>query len=95
MSKFTQRNDDLEPLPRPHRVRQPSESTCPEEGNDITPQGYDNLALSTSTIDASSPHNTSTSSTSTLGPALSTNTLHTTLPSENHLVSNGDINTRV
>lgn len=92
-------NTDSEHPPRPFRVREPSESTCPEEGNDITsPQGYDNLALSTSTIDTSSTlHNTSNSSTDTLGPTLSTSTLHTTLPSEPHPFSsnNPHHNTRV
>ncbi|XP_064112697.1 uncharacterized protein LOC135219679 [Macrobrachium nipponense] len=85
----------LEPLPRPYRVRQPSESTCPEEGNDIPQQGYDNFGLSTSTIDANALHNTSNSSMDTLGPAISTNTLHTTLPSLNHSPLNGHVNARI
>lgn len=85
----------LEPQPRPFRVRQPSESTCPEEGNDIPPQGYDNFGLSTSTIDTNALHNTSNSSTDTLGPAISTNTLHTTLPSFNHSPSNGHVHARI
>ncbi|XP_066940441.1 uncharacterized protein [Macrobrachium rosenbergii] len=85
----------LEPQPRPFRVRQPSESTCPEEGNDIPPQGYDNFGLSTSTIDTNALHNTSNSSTDTLGPAISTNTLHTTLPSLNHSPSNGHVHARI
>lgn len=66
------------PSGEPPRTRQPSESTCPDESNDL-PHAYDNLALSTSTL-----HDTTTSSTSsTLGPAVSTNTLDTTLPSVN------------
>lgn len=68
---------DLEP--RPFRTRQPSESTCPEETSDMPEHAYDNLALSTSTL-----HNTSNSSTDTLGPSVSVNTLETTLPSVNH-----------
>ncbi|KAG0727250.1 hypothetical protein GWK47_035046 [Chionoecetes opilio] len=63
------------------RTRQPSESTCPDDSTDL-PHGhqhaYDNLALSTSTL-----HDTTTSSASTLGPGVSTNTLDTTLPSMN------------
>lgn len=85
--------DTVEPpefLPRPYRVRQPSESTCPEEGSDLPQHAYDNLALSTSTL-----HNTSNSSTDTLAAAVSTNTMETTLPSVNNLHSiNGEI-TRV
>lgn len=73
---------DLEP--RPFRTRQPSESTCPEESSDMPDHAYDNLALSTSTI-----HNTSNSSTDTLGPAVSVNTLETTLPSGNHTSTHG------
>lgn len=73
--------------PRSFRVRQPSESTCPDEGADFSQQGYDNLGLSTSTIHTSNLHNTSNSSTDTLGPTVSTNTLDTTLPSESNLPS--------
>ncbi|XP_047491066.1 uncharacterized protein LOC125040534 [Penaeus chinensis] len=73
--------------PRSFRVRQPSESTCPDEGADISQQGYDNLGLSTSTIHTSNLHNTSNSSTDTLGPIVSTNTLDTTLASENNIPS--------
>ncbi|KAK7079267.1 hypothetical protein SK128_000952 [Halocaridina rubra] len=74
---------EVETQPRTFRVRQPSESTCPEETDEITePQGYENLALSTSTISTSTLHNTSDSSTDTLGPTLSTATLQTTLHSE-------------
>ncbi|XP_042857549.1 uncharacterized protein LOC122243878 [Penaeus japonicus] len=73
--------------PRSFRVRQPSESTCPDEGADISQQGYDNLGLSTSTIHTSTLHNTSNSSTDTLGPTVSTNTLDTTLPSESNIPS--------
>nr|XP_053651420.1 uncharacterized protein LOC128701617 isoform X1 [Cherax quadricarinatus]XP_053651431.1 uncharacterized protein LOC128701617 isoform X1 [Cherax quadricarinatus]XP_053651440.1 uncharacterized protein LOC128701617 isoform X1 [Cherax quadricarinatus]XP_053651450.1 uncharacterized protein LOC128701617 isoform X1 [Cherax quadricarinatus]XP_053651459.1 uncharacterized protein LOC128701617 isoform X1 [Cherax quadricarinatus]XP_053651469.1 uncharacterized protein LOC128701617 isoform X1 [Cherax quad len=69
--------------PRPLRVRQPSESTCPDESSDLPQHAYDNLALSTSTL-----HNTSTD---TLSAAVSTSTLETTLPSGNHLQStNGE-----
>ncbi|KAG7176276.1 hypothetical protein Hamer_G009056, partial [Homarus americanus] len=68
--------------PPSYRIRHPSESTCPDESNDMPPHVYDNLALSTSTL-----HNTSNSSTDTLGAAVSTNTLETTLPSGNHLHS--------
>ncbi|XP_045118514.1 uncharacterized protein LOC123508707 [Portunus trituberculatus] len=65
--------------PEEPRPRQPSESTCPDESdlsqphqdNNLPPGAYDNLALS------------HTSSTSTLAPAVSTNTLDTTLPSMN------------
>ncbi|XP_050693395.1 uncharacterized protein LOC126984056 [Eriocheir sinensis] len=63
------------------RARQPSESTCPDDSTELPhphQHAYDNLALSTSTL-----HDTTTSSTSTLGPAVSTNTLDTTLPSVN------------
>ncbi|XP_063840454.1 uncharacterized protein LOC135089122 isoform X2 [Scylla paramamosain] len=68
------------PLPAEElRPRQPSESTCPDESdlsqphqdNNLPPGAYVNLALS------------HTSSTSTLAPAVSTNTLDTTLPSMN------------
>lgn len=84
---------EVETPSRPYRIRQPSESTCPEEGDDInSPRGYDNLALSTSTIDTSTLHNTSTD---TLGPALSTHTLQTTLPSDPHFNSHAHNNTQV
>lgn len=68
------------PLPvEEPRPRQPSESTCPDESdlspphqdNNLPPGAYVNLALS------------HTSSTSTLAPAVSTNTLDTTLHSMN------------
>lgn len=65
--------------PEEPRPRLPSESTCPDDSDlsqphqdsNLPPGAYDNLALS------------HTSSTSTLAPAVSTNTLDTTLHSMN------------
>ncbi|XP_068217318.1 uncharacterized protein [Palaemon carinicauda] len=91
-SPSTLGDTSLEPQPRSFRTRQPSESTCPEEDNDITPGGYDNFGLSTSTIDTNGVHNTSLD---TIGSQVSANTMQTTLPSMNHLPSNRPINTKI
>ncbi|XP_068216470.1 uncharacterized protein [Palaemon carinicauda] len=81
--------------PSSRRMREPSESSCPEEGNEIGSHGYDNLALSTSTIDMTTANNTTSASTETLDHGISTNTLHTTLPSEDYQASEENTTTRM
>ncbi|XP_066940637.1 uncharacterized protein [Macrobrachium rosenbergii] len=95
MTQSASGDSSLQIRPSHCRMRQPSESSCPEEGSDIGPQGYDNLGLSTSTIDIATTNNDANASTDTLGAGISTNTLHTTLPSEDYQASDEHTNTRM
>ncbi|CAL4125234.1 unnamed protein product [Meganyctiphanes norvegica] len=65
--------------PPTKRVRQPSESTCPDESSDAH-RGYDNFGLSTSTLHNHTSSSTSSSNRSLGGNISSTRTLNTTLP---------------